>query len=120
MPGIRTTALARIREQRHDVYLIDYRLGSQTGLELVREAFAARPRAPVIILTGRSDYEIDLEATALGVTDYLIKQQLDPCKLGAFDPLRRQSHKALNDSRSVRSATRWRSARPATASGIGI
>ena len=36
--------LARIREQCHDVYLIDYRLGRQTGLELVREAFAARPR----------------------------------------------------------------------------
>jgi diguanylate cyclase (GGDEF)-like protein/PAS domain S-box-containing protein len=74
-------ALASIREQRHDVYLIDYRLGSQTGLALVREGFATRPRAPVIMLTAQSDYEIDLEATALGVTDYLIKQALDPAGL---------------------------------------
>jgi len=73
--------LEAIRQEAHDVYLIDYRLGADTGLELVREGFATRPRAPVIILTGQSDYEIDLEATALGVTDYLIKQDLDPAGL---------------------------------------
>jgi len=74
-------ALEAIGRQAHDVYLIDYRLGARTGLELVREGFAERPRAPVIILTGQSDYEIDLEATALGVTDYLVKQELDPAGL---------------------------------------
>ena len=76
-----TEALEAIRQQRHDVYVIDYRLGRHTGLELVREGFATRPRAPVIILTGASDYEIDLEATALGVTDYLVKQDLEPAGL---------------------------------------
>ena len=70
-------ALELIARQEHDVYLVDYRLGARTGLDLVREGFAARPLAPVIILTGQSDYEIDLEATALGVTDYLVKQELD-------------------------------------------
>ncbi len=74
-------ALQVIRERRHDVYLIDYRLGRRTGLELVREGFASRPRAPVLILTGQIDYEIDLEATALGVTDYLVKQELNPASL---------------------------------------
>jgi diguanylate cyclase (GGDEF)-like protein/PAS domain S-box-containing protein len=70
-------AMAAIQSERHDVYLIDYRLGERTGLELVREAFAARRFAPVIMLTGQATYEIDLEATALGVTDYLVKQELD-------------------------------------------
>src|SRR5437762_872263 len=65
------SAMVTIRERRHDVYLVDYRLGEHTGLDLVREAFADGPRAPVIILTGQSDYESDLEATSLGVTDYL-------------------------------------------------
>ncbi len=74
-------ALEVIREQRHDVYLVDFRLGARTGLELVRDAFATRPRAPVLVLTGLSDYEIDLEATALGVTDYLVKHELDPLSL---------------------------------------
>jgi diguanylate cyclase (GGDEF)-like protein/PAS domain S-box-containing protein len=71
-------SLQAIREGGHDVYLIDYRLGERTGLDLVREGFATRPYAPVIMLTGEATYEMDLEATALGVTDYLVKQQLDP------------------------------------------
>jgi diguanylate cyclase (GGDEF)-like protein/PAS domain S-box-containing protein len=73
--------LQTIREQRHDVYLVDYRLGERTGLDLLREGFATRPHAPVIMLTGQSDYEIDVAATALGVTDYLVKQELDPAEL---------------------------------------
>ena len=74
-------ALDAIREQRHDVYLIDYRLGARTGLDLVREAFASRPLAPVVMLTGETAYEIDLEATALGVADYLVKGELTPAGL---------------------------------------
>ena len=75
------TALATIGTQRHDVYLVDYRLGEHNGLELVREAFALRPSAPVILLTSQNDYQIDLEATALGVTDFLLKQELSPTAL---------------------------------------
>ena len=74
-------AVDTIRERRHDVYLIDYRLGERTGLDLLGEAFATRPHAPVIVLTGQSDYEIDLAASALGVTDYLVKQELDAAGL---------------------------------------
>ena len=32
---------AAIRERRHDVYLVDYRLGPTTGLELLREALGS-------------------------------------------------------------------------------
>jgi diguanylate cyclase (GGDEF)-like protein/PAS domain S-box-containing protein len=74
-------ALDAIRDQRHDVYLVDYRLGERTGLELVREGFASRPFAPVIMLTGQPSHEVDLEATALGVTDFLVKQELDSDRL---------------------------------------
>ena len=41
-----TAGSAAIREQRHDVYLIDYRLGARTGLDLVREAFASAAACP--------------------------------------------------------------------------
>jgi diguanylate cyclase (GGDEF)-like protein/PAS domain S-box-containing protein len=74
-------ALAAIQEQRHDVYLIDYRLGAHTGLDLVRAGFSSRPLAPILMLTGETAYEIDLEATALGVTDYLLKHELTPATL---------------------------------------
>jgi diguanylate cyclase (GGDEF)-like protein/PAS domain S-box-containing protein len=74
-------ALVAIGEQRHDVYLIDYRLGERTGLELVREGFGSRPVAPVIMVTGQPSYEIDLEATALGVSAFVVKQDLNPVGL---------------------------------------
>jgi diguanylate cyclase (GGDEF)-like protein/PAS domain S-box-containing protein len=75
------SALAAIRAQRHDVYLVDYRLGARTGLELVSEGFAAQPSAPVIALTGLGDYAVDAEATVLGFTDFLVKHDLDPAVL---------------------------------------
>lgn len=70
-------ALSAIREQRHDVYLVGHRLGGHTGLELIRAGFKPHPVAPVIVLTGSSEYEIDLEATDCGVTDFLVKRHLD-------------------------------------------
>jgi diguanylate cyclase (GGDEF)-like protein/PAS domain S-box-containing protein len=90
-------ALEAIREQRHDVYLIDYRLGEHTGLELIREGFSSRPRAPVIVLTGQTNYEIDLAATALGVTDYLVKQDLDYTALERSIRYAISHHQALDD-----------------------
>ena len=91
-------ALAEIREQAHDVYLVDYRLGQRTGLELIREGFASRPVAPVIMLTGQATAEIDLEATALGATDFLTKQDL-----GA-DELERSIRLAISHQRAERNA----------------
>ncbi len=73
--------LRAIQERRHDVYLIDYRLGEWTGLDLVRQAFTDKGQAPVIVLTGKANYEVDLEATLLGVTDFLEKGQLDTALL---------------------------------------
>ncbi len=92
-------ALATMGEQRHDVYLVDVRLGARTGLELVREAFATLPRAPVLVLTGVSDYQIDLEATALGVTDYLVKQELDALGLERSIRYAVSHHRALDELR---------------------
>src|SRR5690242_11854363 len=44
-----------IAERRHDVYLVDYRLGAQTGLDLIRESFTDEVRPPVLLLTGQGD-----------------------------------------------------------------
>ena len=70
-----------IGERRHDVYLLDHRLGATTGLELLRKAFGGQTHAPVIMLTGFDDHGVDLEATMLGVTDFLIKDRLDSAQL---------------------------------------
>jgi DNA-binding NtrC family response regulator len=69
-------ALAAIAGARHDVYLVDYRLGERNGLELVREAIALGSAAPFIVLTGQGNREIDLEAMRTGASDYLAKGEM--------------------------------------------
>jgi CheY-like chemotaxis protein len=50
----------------HEVYLIDYRLGADDGLEVLRRARAAGCKAPILILTGQTDDEIDQRALESG------------------------------------------------------
>jgi diguanylate cyclase (GGDEF)-like protein/PAS domain S-box-containing protein len=90
-------ALVVIRQQRHDVYLIDDRVGGRTGLELLREGFATPPFAPVIMLSGQATYEIDLEATALGVSDFLVKHDLDAAGLERSIRYAISQHRATRD-----------------------
>ncbi|HEV8580424.1 MAG TPA: EAL domain-containing protein [Thermoanaerobaculia bacterium] len=69
--------LAAIRRQAHDVYLLDYHLGEHNGVELLRQALAEGCRAPIIMLTGLGDRDVDLEAMKAGAADYLSKRSLD-------------------------------------------
>lgn len=71
------TAIEMIARQEHDVYLIDYRLGAETGLDLLRWSLANGYKAPFILLTGQGDHQVDLEAMAAGAADFLVKGQLD-------------------------------------------
>lgn len=68
--------LEAIAHHQHDVYLLDYRLGDHNGLELLREAIANGCSAPIILLTGQGDREIDIEAMKAGAADYLDKSQI--------------------------------------------
>ncbi|MBS1795691.1 MAG: EAL domain-containing protein [Acidobacteria bacterium] len=68
--------LAALNENRYDIYLVDYRLGERTGLELLREAVRNGCTAPIILLTGQGDKAIDLEAMQAGAADYLVKSEL--------------------------------------------
>ncbi|MCB0132499.1 MAG: PAS domain S-box protein, partial [Caldilineaceae bacterium] len=70
-----------ILQQNHDIYLIDYRLGSYSGLDLLRAMLDAGCTTPMIILTGQSDRHIDLEAMKFGAADYLIKGELNATQL---------------------------------------
>jgi len=70
--------LAAMRRRKHDVYLLDYRLGNRTGLELIHEFSVEGFDVPMIFLTGQRAYEIDSEAIRLGAADYLVKGQTTP------------------------------------------
>ncbi|MBN1995050.1 MAG: PAS domain S-box protein [Anaerolineae bacterium] len=70
-------ALTAIKNDAHDVYLIDYRLGGHNGLELLSKAIEMGCTAPLILLTGQGDRSVDVEAMKRGAADYLVKDQID-------------------------------------------
>jgi signal transduction histidine kinase len=65
--------IAEIGKNRHDVYLFDFRLGKENGLELMQAAIRMGCTKPIILLTGVGDREIDQKAMTLGASDYLVK-----------------------------------------------
>ena len=109
-------ALDVVRVTSHDLYLVDYRLGDHTGLDLVRNAWGTDPPAPVILLTGQDDYAVDMEATALGVTDYLVKGTIDAPSLERTIRYAVRQHQTMIDLR--RSEERYAVAVRATNDGI--
>lgn len=70
--------LDALERGEHDVYLIDYFLEDRTGMDLLREADRRSIRAPLIMLTGRGNRQVDVEAMEAGAADYLVKGRIDP------------------------------------------
>lgn len=92
-------ALPLMKENEHDVYLLDYRLGIESGIELLRQY---TPEGPVIMLTGQTDEGVDVEALQAGAADYLTKDQLTADTLARsirYSIERRSYQKMLKESR---------------------
>jgi len=66
-------AIETIARKKHDVYLIDYKLGSFNGLDIISRMRNENFRAPFILLTGLNDWEVAEKALKLGASDYLVK-----------------------------------------------
>ena len=69
-------ALAKMAENRHDICLLDYQLGAENGLTVLKRAIAAGFTSPIIMLTGQADEEVDMAALDAGAVDYIIKSEL--------------------------------------------
>jgi signal transduction histidine kinase len=68
--------LEAIRQPGIDVVLLDYRLGSKTGIQFLEEPQVRAAGMPIILLTGQGERTIDLEAMQAGAADYLPKHHL--------------------------------------------
>ena len=96
--------LAAIGDADHDVYLVDFRLGPRTGLELIRAASENGRSKPIILLTGEDSPDIDREAMEAGAADFLIKGQITADQLArsiryAISQNRAEEALRLNDER---------------------
>lgn len=66
-----------LADHQVDIILLDLGLPDAQGLEAVRRAHAAAPRAPLVVLTGQDDESLASLALQEGAQDYLIKGQIE-------------------------------------------
>jgi signal transduction histidine kinase len=65
-----------INKGMHDIYLVDYHLGAETGLDLIQKVINNGCKTPLILLTGQNNIEIDMKAMKAGASDYLVKDKI--------------------------------------------
>src|SRR5436309_11495904 len=65
--------LAQAKEQPFDVVITDLKMPGLSGLELVKQLHATKPKLPIILMTAHGTTETAIEATKLGAYDYLLK-----------------------------------------------
>jgi len=93
----RSAGLELLTEALFDVALLDFNLGRETGLDLLREARARGCRTPVIMLTGQDDRTTDLNAMHAGAADYLVKGRVTSDMLERAIRYARERHRLLEE-----------------------
>ena len=88
--------IQKIREGQYDLVLIDFYLGKATGLSILDWLTKENILTPAILLTGRNDAQIDVDASMAGAFDYLVKGDLRP------DILERSIRYSLQQGRIIR------------------
>jgi PAS domain S-box-containing protein len=76
-----STALERLAHADYDVCLVDFQLGGQNGLDLIREVRQNNQDMPMILMTGHGTHDVDVEAMQLGAADYIDKVGLTAASL---------------------------------------
>jgi len=73
-------ALALLKENNHDICLLDYQLGGVNGLSVLKQTSGDGCTVPIIMLTGQTDTELDNNALDAGAVDYLVKSELNSAR----------------------------------------
>jgi YesN/AraC family two-component response regulator len=71
--GVRALELFSVQLDRFDLVISDITMPTMNGKVLAQEILKIRPDVPVILCSGYSDDIGSREASALGISDYLMK-----------------------------------------------
>src|SRR6185436_10343709 len=69
--------LEQLAASRIDAVLLDLDLPDSTGLGTLQRILESAPALPVVVMTGRADEAIGIQALEAGAQDYLVKGQAD-------------------------------------------
>ena len=75
------SAVRALDDRAYDVVLADLSLPDADGLAVVGAVHGACPDTALVVLTGRADGDLALEALARGAQDYLVKGSADGARL---------------------------------------
>ncbi|EOZ95357.1 histidine kinase response regulator hybrid protein [Indibacter alkaliphilus LW1] len=78
-----------------DVLLLDLSLPDREGENLIEDILKMAGDIPVIVLTGYTDANFALKSLALGVSDYLLKDELNPTTIHKAITYNIERHKNL-------------------------
>jgi PAS domain S-box-containing protein len=70
-------AINAMLKKHYDLYLVDYKLGEYTGIDLLHEAIYSNCMEPIILLSDNTNSTDDEKALRIGATYYLIKTSID-------------------------------------------
>ncbi|MFH1403025.1 MAG: response regulator [Candidatus Altiarchaeota archaeon] len=71
----------RLESEKCDIILLDYKLGSDDGIEILKNLRERGDDTPIVFLTGQGSEEIACEALKYGAHDFLTKDQLKSARL---------------------------------------
>ena len=66
---------------KFDIILLDLSLPDKTGEQLIKAIIEISGETPVIVLTGYTDFSFGVKSLSLGVSDYILKDELTPLSL---------------------------------------
>src|SRR5215831_15957027 len=95
------SALSLLKSRPFDVALIDYQLGAESGLDLVRALGGRNSPTPLVMLSGIASHQVDLEAMEAGAMDFLEKADLTPALLERTIRYVRHVNQSLVEFRSA-------------------
>ncbi|GAB4384690.1 MAG: hypothetical protein Kow0075_16680 [Salibacteraceae bacterium] len=67
-----------LQDCKPDIFFIDYLLGGNNGLDLIKFGISVNCMAPMVMLTGYADPDLDRQALRAGATDYISKEHINP------------------------------------------
>jgi len=76
-----TEGLKNLLLRKYDLYFVDYRLGAKSGVDFLKEALRNHCEDPIVLLTGKGNYNVDIQAMQYGAVDYLVKTELSVEKM---------------------------------------